>query len=196
VGYHSTKAEAERIVLAAQDHIEAVIIRPTITYGPGDENGMLTRLIDLIARRRFLRISDGHNHVHLTFIDDLTRGLLLAGTHPGAAGKTLILAGPASIAMRDLVQLIEQITAVPVPPFVVPVPLARLLGLILERIYQLGGLTLIPPITRDKVDTLCQHRGFSFAAAERTLGYSPRINYAEGVKRTIEWMIATGHLSL
>ena len=77
--------------------------RPTITYGPDDADGMVTRLIAMIARGRFVRVGRGENHVHLTYIDDMIRGLILTGTHPAAAGQTFILAGPRSIAVRDLV---------------------------------------------------------------------------------------------
>ena len=59
VGYHSTKAEAEQVVRARGGEIEAVVARPTITYGPDDADGMVTRLIDMIARGRFLRVGRG-----------------------------------------------------------------------------------------------------------------------------------------
>ncbi len=108
VSYHSTKAEAEQVVRARGAEIEAVVARPTITYGPDDVDGMATRLIDMIARGRFLRVGRGQNHIHLTYIDDMIRGLILTGTHAAAAGQTFILAGPRSIAVRDLVARIEQ----------------------------------------------------------------------------------------
>jgi dihydroflavonol-4-reductase len=198
--YHKSKVLAEQIVLAHGSEIEAVVARPTITYGPGDEDGMVTRLIDLIARRRFVRIGRGRNHVHLTYIDDLVKGLILVATHPAAAGQTFILAGPASIQASQFVAMIERkLGRVPSQLFI-PESLARLAGWGCEVIYRSGAALGIlsldsPAITRDKVDTLCVHRGFSARAAARVLGYAPRVGYEEGLARTIEWMRSAGRLN-
>ena len=68
IDYHGTKAAAEQLVRAGRAGVETVIVRPTITYGPGDADGMLTRLITLIARGRFVRNRSGRKpaspHLH------------------------------------------------------------------------------------------------------------------------------------
>ena len=180
VGYHSTKAEAEQVVRARGGEIEAVIARPTITYGPDDADGMVTRLIDMIARDRFLRVGRGNNHVHLTYIDDMIRGLILTGTHPAAAGQTFILAGPRSIAVRELVAHIEHSLGLPGPPRLCPgsrrptTGLGRRMPLPSASIVTKPGRLGCPPITRDKIDTLCIHRGFSSEKATSLLGYIPQ----------------------
>jgi len=200
--YHSTKAEAERLVMQRARDIEVVVVRPTITYGPGDEDGMLTRLIEMIARKRFIRVGDGRNHFHLTFINDLTRGLMLSGTHPAAPGQTFILAGPSSIEVREMIELICRLLDRAPGPLFVPEGLARVMGRGIESVYRIEAalktrvLGSEPPITRDKIDTLCMHRGFSSAKAARLLGYASRVGYEEGVARTIEWMVATHRLSV
>lgn len=200
--YHSSKAQAEQIVRERADQVETVVIRPTITYGPGDADGMFTRMIDMRARGRWVHVGNGRNHFHLTFIDDLLRGLELAATRAEAIGQTLILAGPASIQVRELAAMIEDALGVPHQRFYVPEVLARGIGACVERAYAAGlalhvlprGLT--PPITPDKIDTLCMHRGFSSARAGQRLGYTPRVGYAEGLARTIQWMVTTGRLHL
>ena len=102
IDYHGTKAAAEQLVHAWRGGVETVVVRPTITYGPGDTDGMLTRLIRLIARGRFVRIGRGENRFHLAYIDDLVQGLILAGTHPSAPGEIFILAGHGPILVREL----------------------------------------------------------------------------------------------
>ena len=102
IDYHGTKAAAEQLVHAWPGGMDTVVVRPTITYGPGDGDGMLTRLIRLIARGHFIRIGRGENRLHLTYIDDLVQGLILAGTHPSAPGETFILAGHGPILVREL----------------------------------------------------------------------------------------------
>ncbi len=180
--------------------VEAVVARPTITYGPGDADGMVTRLAAMIARGRFVRVGRGTNHVHLTCIDDMIRGLILTGTHPAAAGETFILAGPRSIAVRDLVARIEQMLGLAPRNLYVPEAVARPLAWGVECLYRLASVVRkpagCPPLTRDKIDTLCVHRGFSSAKAERLLGYAPRVDYDEGLDRTLAWMTEEGRLEL
>jgi len=59
--YHNTKAEGERTTLGFREQIEVVITRPTIAYGPGDADGMVTQLFKMVARGRFVRIGRGDN---------------------------------------------------------------------------------------------------------------------------------------
>jgi nucleoside-diphosphate-sugar epimerase len=192
--YHSTKLEGENVVLGRKSEVEAVIVRPTITYGPGDTDGMVTRLIEMVAHRRFTRIGSAQNHIHLTFITDIIRGLVLAMTHPNAPGGTFVLAGPEPIVMNDLLGLVTARLGASLPPFGIPEGIARFAGWNCENIYRLLPRTFTPPITRDKVDNLCLNRGFSTAKATHELGYTPRIPYVIGVDRTVEWMISTGRL--
>ncbi|RLB01712.1 MAG: hypothetical protein DRG83_09715 [Deltaproteobacteria bacterium] len=66
-------------------------------------------------------------------------------------------------------------------------------GSVLEGVYSAQarlGLRVLgqsPFLTRDKVDTLVINRGFSIEKAQRELGYSPTVDYDEGLRRTVEW---------
>ena len=126
--YHSSKAASEKITLDHSAQIETVVVRPTITYGPGDIDGMVTRLIQMVRNKRFVRIGRGENHVHLTHIDDITAGLRLAMTHPQAPGNIFILAGQEPINMKDLIRLIEILTSVNLPKWYIPAKMMRAAG--------------------------------------------------------------------
>lgn len=190
-GYHNSKAEAERLVTACNEEFESVIVRPTITYGPGDGDGMVTRLIDLIAGGRYVQVGPGENHVHLTYIDDLLQGLFLAGTHPAASGQVFILAGPHSIAVGELVAMIAGRLGRTVPDLPIPENLARGAACVVEMVYRTGAALRVkpfqsaPPLTRDKINTMCIHRGYSSLKAAHMLGYQPRVGYAEGIDKTL-----------
>jgi nucleoside-diphosphate-sugar epimerase len=198
--YHGTKAAAEQIVRVWPGGLQPVVARPTITYGSGDRDGMLTRLIGLVARGRFVRIGRGENHFHLTYIDDLVRGLVLAGTHPAAPGETFILAGPRSIAVREMVGLIEQALGLAPRTIYLPEGLARPAAWAVESLYRAAAAVRLPlpgsgpPVTPAKLNILCAHRSFSSEKAARLLGYAPRVDYPEGVTRALAWMGEAGLL--
>jgi nucleoside-diphosphate-sugar epimerase len=204
-GYHQTKAEAERLVIdwkgGAGETLEVVVARPTITYGPGDRDGMLTRLTGLIAAGRFVQIGSGRSHLHLTYIDDLVRGLLLAGRHPAAAGQAYIIAGPRTVSSGELAKMIARSLGRS-PEFpTIPEKPARWLAGGIENIFRLGaalgvpGLSGPPPVTNDKIDSFCLHRGFSSPKATRELGYQPSVDLPEGIALTLEWLSASGRLA-
>jgi nucleoside-diphosphate-sugar epimerase len=185
--YHSSKVAGEKITLTQAERIEVVVVRPTITYGPGDRDGMLTRLIEMVAQKRFLRIGQGENHVHLTYIQDLVDGLQLTMTHPNAPGNTYILAGPHPIKIKALLALIEEQTHQQLPRWYLPQASARKVGAVCETIFQWLPKSWAPPITRDKVDNLCANRGFSSAKATQELGYQPQWSYETGLQQAFEW---------
>jgi nucleoside-diphosphate-sugar epimerase len=163
-------------------------------------DGMLTRLIAMVARGRFMRIGRGENYFHLTYIDDLINGLLLAGIHPAAAGEDFILAGPSPVRSGDLIALVETRLCRKPSSLYLPENLARPLAKCIEVVYQFGrapGMSWLggaPPVTIDKIDTLCRNRGFSAAKAAQRLGYKPHFGIVDGVQKTIEWMAAAGRL--
>ena len=132
----------------------------------------------------------------------MVRGLVLTGTHPAAAGQTFILAGPESIAVRDLIGRIELALGLPPRNLYIPETVARPLAWGVERLYRLAsavtkpGRLGCPPVTRDKIDTLCVHRGFSSAKAMQMLCYIPHVGYDEGLAHTLAWMAEEGRLSL
>jgi nucleoside-diphosphate-sugar epimerase len=193
--YHSSKAAAEHAVRTHTGQIETVIIRPTITYGPGDESGMITRLIAMVSAGRFFQVGNGENFLHLTHIDDLISCLVLAGVHPAASGQTFNAAGPEPVRFRDLVHIIAEQTRKKTSKLFLPGSIANLAGFCIEGLLRLlGNPNITPPISRQMVKTVCENRSFDAGKASRLLGYRPVIMMQEGIHRTIEWMNATSRL--
>jgi nucleoside-diphosphate-sugar epimerase len=187
--YHRTKAEAERMALDAQ----AIVVRPVITYGPGDDRGFVTRLIALLRRGPRFWIGDGRNRVDLVYVDDLVAGMRQA-LERGSAGRVYILSGPAPIRVKALADKICKIVGTHPPRTHIPASFARLAGWGLETLYKTGARLGIatdgrePFITRDKIATLTVDRGFSHARATREIGYRPQVCYDEGLQRTLDWL--------
>ena len=60
---------------------------------------------------------------------------------------------------------------------------ARKVGAVLETVHRLLHLSGEPRMTRFLADQLAESHYFDISAAERELGYRPRISTAEGMKR-------------
>ena len=103
--YHITKYEGEKLVERKLKHrIPYLIIRPTITYGPGD-NGFLYKLIDLVHRTRFPLIRKDIL-IHLLNVETISRFVNTAIEKPVFQDKEFILADHSPVKLHDLVSTI------------------------------------------------------------------------------------------
>lgn len=190
--YQETKAEADAMAreFGRTHGIEVAIVRPGAIYGPGE-----TRLLKVfrgIARGRYAVVGSGKPHYHLVYIDDLVDGFLLALDRPEAAGETFIIAGPRSLSQDELAREVAQATGGSVWPFHVPAWPIQRLGDGVEAICIPLGLE--PPIHRRRVDFWVKNRSFSIEKARRLLGYDPKVDVTEGIRRTALWYREHGWL--
>ena len=190
--YQETKLEAESLAREyGRTHtIEVVIARPIGIYGPGD-----TRFLKMfrgLSRGRFPMLGSGDAFYHLTYIDDLVEGFRLCGEVPGAAGRTYILAGPRYTTLRELVALIANELGVKPPRVHLPVWPFWTAGLLCEMVCI--PLRIEPPLYRRRVDFYTKSRAFDTSRARTELGYAPRVDLEEGIRRTAAWYREQGLL--
>ena len=183
--YQLSKVEGEQRArdVASRTGVEVVIARPSGIYGPGDRR--LLKLFRGVARRRFVILGDGRIFYHLTYIDDLVEGFRLCGEVPAAAGRTYILAGAETPTLNDLAALIAKEAGVPPPSLHLPVWPFWLAGAACEAVCAPFGLE--PPIYRRRVDFFTKSRAFDITRAREELGYAPRTQLREGIRRTLDW---------
>jgi nucleoside-diphosphate-sugar epimerase len=189
VAYGVSKMESEILVrdYGSKYGLPWVIVRPVITYGPGDKNGFLTKLIRLVSNRLCPLIGSGNNRVHLCYIEDTTRGLLLA-MRDKALGRDYIIAGRNPVTIRDLAGSIEKTLQNRALRLRIPIWLGKLTGSAIETWYKSMGLEDSPPIDRHKVDMVAKDRCYDISRAEKELGFTPQVDYAEGFEKTINWL--------
>ena len=190
--YQLSKVEGEQRArdVASRTGVEVVIARPSGIYGPGDRR--LLKLFRGVARRRFVILGDGRIFYHLTYIDDLVEGFRLCGEVPAAAGRTYILAGAETPTLNDLAALIAKEAGVPPPSLHLPVWPFWLAGAACEAVCAPFGLE--PPIYRRRVDFFTKSRAFDITRAREELGYAPRTQLREGIRRTLDWYRVHGWL--
>ena len=188
--YGQTKYESEKLLeeFRKKNNVQSTIIRPVITYGPGDTWGMVAKLISLINSNKYLTVGNGKNRVHLIYIDDLIDGLMLVLNDPAVRGRTYILAGEEPITINRLVGIISASLGKTVVNLHIPTWFAKLSAQSMEFLYRLLAIHKEPLVTLDKIDIMCRDRAFDFKRAREDLRFSPKVGYEEGIERTVVWM--------
>jgi nucleoside-diphosphate-sugar epimerase len=147
--------------------LEATVVRPFLTYGPGQDPARLipAAIAAAIAGRSF-DITDGRQTREVNFVRDVVRGIAAAAV-PQAVGAIVNIGGGPEISVRSLVTTIFEATGAD-PTLVRAGALPRRGGEV-ERFY--GDHSL----------------------AASLLGHRPRIGLEQGLRVTIEHWRAHGH---
>jgi len=131
--YVRAKAALESVVRSSG--LEWVIVRPTLTYGPGDI--LINNLAWALRRLPVYGLPGrGRYTVQPVHVDDVARICVEAAA--GDPGRTIDAAGPETLAYRELVDIVR--SAVRSRSIVVPMPhvavlaAARVLGLLLRDV--------------------------------------------------------------
>lgn len=185
--YPETKAEAERRVLAANgSELATVALRPHLVWGPGD-NHLIPRLLERARTGRMRLVGCGEKRVDATYIDNAADAHVLAADalRPGAAcaGRAYFIAQGEPTPARDLVNGVLEAAGMPPVERRIPEALAWAAGWAAEALYTLLRREEEPPITRFAARQLATAHWYDLSAAERDLGYAPKVTTAEGFAR-------------
>jgi nucleoside-diphosphate-sugar epimerase len=165
--YGRAKLAAEQLALGRAGG-PTVVARPTITYGPGDDKGMLARAEGLMRRGMRWFPGDGTNRIHLLHVDDLVRALVALGE---TGDGVYVLGGPTATPARRIFELLATGAGLRPPTFGLPPGMLR-------------------PVAGHSVDVLTRDRAYSWARAEEDLGWRPQVAAEDGLPATGEWLAA------
>lgn len=191
--YSATKAEAERLVMAAHgDELHTASIRPHLIWGPGDPH-LLPRLMDRARRGRLMRVGDGRNRVDVTYIDNAAYAHLLAldalMDNPGrVGGKTYFISQGEPVALWPFIDRLLAAGGLPPPRRSISHGAARRIGAFCEGVYKILGFKKEPPMTRFAADQLATSHWYDLTAARRDLSYRPLVSVDEGLARLEVWL--------
>ena len=185
--YPATKAEAERLVLAANGpDLATVALRPHLIWGPGDPH-FVPRLVARQKAGRLRRVGDGTNVVDATYVDNAALAHLQAADRlaPGAAcaGKAYFIGNDEPLPAWTLVDRFLEAAGQPPVARGVPAEVAYAAGWVLEGVHGLLKLPGEPLMTRWVARELATTHWFDLGAAKRDLGYAPRVSTEEGLVR-------------
>lgn len=195
--YGRLKLLAEEMLLEAhaRDGFPVVIVRPTAVYGPGETNFWLPLFQAVHGRRLPALFGDGANLLSLCFIENLLDGVLLAEQSCSAIGNVYILSDERPYSFREVVEAIADASRVPPPRRVIPKALAMPIAQSLDYLWRFEVMEPVVPFLPGRVRQWMAHYPCSVERARSELGYRPKIDLSEGVRRTVEWYRQNGFLT-
>jgi nucleoside-diphosphate-sugar epimerase len=181
--YARSKALAEELVMARRD-LAWVVVRLPALYGSGASYGW-PDVLRRIRSGRFAVIGEGRGRMQLTHISDAVQGLMkILEKGSLISGKVYQLAGPESIRVADLFDLLAAELGVPRPrrvPKWLAMAAARALSVVPGR-WKPGSLRLISPHRLRYFD---QDYVYDTSRARAELGFEPKVTPANGLRELV-----------
>lgn len=207
--YCDSKAEQEEIVRSAVDRgdLEAVILRPTVVYGPG--SAFVEQILQQAQSGTVTWFDEGVGVCNAVHVDDVCDAITCALQSPEAVGESLFVNGDERVSWRAFIESFA-LAVQPPPRFInlrsddalaywaahPPVATQGLCSRVTRKIRRLIGRAPEPapwpPLTRVQRETIGVF--FSNQRARERLGWAPRIGLAEGVQLTLAALRARGAL--
>jgi nucleoside-diphosphate-sugar epimerase len=136
-------------------------------------------------------VGSGLNRRSMSYVDNVCQGLMLCEQVSRAAGETYWIADRRPYTMPEIIDTVERLLET---EFAVPVAHKRLRlpDIASEMALAVDAVTQAAGFYHPKVHVLSQMNksiACSIAKAERELGYDPKIELEEGMRRSIAWML-------
>jgi nucleoside-diphosphate-sugar epimerase len=146
-----------------------VILRPFMTYGPGQAPSKLIPSVILsLLRGERPRLSSGKSHADWIYIEDVIEGFVAAAAAPAIEGETIDLGSGHLTRMSDLVGRLVKISGSTIEP-------------------DFGALPDRPHENAIAANVLL---------TEQWLGWRPTTSLYDGLKQTVEWYRASATMSV
>jgi len=188
--YVDTKIAAEHIVLSchARGLVDCTIIRPTDVYGPASQPWLVTP-IRMMQSGKFFLPDHGNGIFSPVYIDDLVEGVVLASTCKKARGQIITIGGGVEVTCKTFFGYHAAMAGCGPIRTMGLAPARFIAGAAGSLIRLFGGKS---ELGKGTVDMLARKAGYSIAKADRLLGYQPRVDLDEGMRRSAVWARETG----
>ena len=194
-GYTLTKIEADRLVLrhARKKDLPAVVLRPGFIYGPRDRT-VIPRILERLKDGKFRFLGTTDKLMNNTFVGNLVDAVSLAISCEDCVGQAYNIHDGRLVTKQEFFHTIAELAKYNLPEKVVPLGVAKSLAFVLENAWKLLGMQQAPILSSARIKFLGLNLDFSIDKARQQLGYNPRVDYAEGMKQTIDWFRQQGRV--
>ncbi|WP_199032277.1 NAD-dependent epimerase/dehydratase family protein [Ralstonia sp. ASV6] len=172
--YGQSKYEAEQMLFefGHREGLEVVVLRPPLVYGPGVKANFFS-LMAAVARGMPLPLRYASAPRSLIGADNLVSSILVAASHPAAAGQVFHVSDGHDVGVDELTRLLGQALGCRARLLPVPVGLLRLAGTITGRSEVVQRL--IDPLRVDP------------SKIKALLGWQAPFSLQEGLAQTADW---------
>lgn len=195
LNYGRSKMLMEEALTRANErgNVETVILRPCWFYGP-QQPARQTLFFSMVKDGKAPIVGDGECRRSMSYVDNTALGLLLAAATPRAAGETYWIADRQPYSMNEVVGTIESVLE---DDFGIAVAhdRMRLPSVASEVAFVVDSALQSVGLYQQKIHVLSEMNktiACSVAKASRELGYQPKIELREGMRRSVEWCLANG----
>ena len=179
---HNVASRAQ--VDAVMEHARnagATIVKPGDVYGPASQPWAVVPF-EMLKGRRFALPMKGRGLLTLVYIDDLVDCVYRALTMPEGEGGVFTAWDGHAVTAKEFFDHYARMLGrkgVPTAPTTLLRPVLR----------------LIPGVDPDDLQFLMRHAVFPNARAREVLGWEPKVDLAEGMRRTEAWLREEGMLA-
>lgn len=186
--YAGSKLAGESHVLAARDSDGAptgVVLRLGAVYGAGVK-GNYRRLLDGLARGRYVHVGPGRNRRSLVHESDVAAAIGLALSHPAASGRVFNVTDGQLHEMREIIEGMCAALGRSAPRIRIPLPIARMVVGTMDVVARAAGRRA--PVTGRMLDTLIEDVAVSGDRIAQGLGFTPRFDLESGWREVVARM--------
>jgi nucleoside-diphosphate-sugar epimerase len=189
--YADTKIEAEEQLwsLHRERGLPLTVIYPGWVYGPGDR-AFFPGLADAIAGG-FMVFWARDVRLAWAYVENLVDACVRASEEPRAIGQGYLVydtsAGPT---LEEVCARIATTIGARPPTLHVPYAIALAAARLCELGWRIVGARTPPPLRSVDVKAFGATWRFSNAKARRDLGWSPRVETEEGMRRALDFLVA------
>jgi nucleoside-diphosphate-sugar epimerase len=171
-GVSKWQAEHGLDVIGRETGMEIVIIRPPLVYGPGVKANFFN-LLNIVTKALPLPLGSIKNSRSMLYVENLVDALILASTHPKAAGQTYLVSDGLATSTPQLIKDIALAMRKQSRVFPFPLSILRLCALLLGKSSAIDRLTQSLEIDSSKIS--------------KDLEWVPPYTMQQGLQETVEW---------
>ncbi len=191
--YGASKQAGEKVLEAwanRGDGRSALIIRPTVTFGPRNFANMYS-LIRQIDGGKFFFAGRASNIKSLSYIENIVDATLFLLDKDGRdAFDVYNYVEKPDLTSREIAVCVYEALGKKPPSWTMPFPLARLLTLPFDIVIALTGKNI--PVSSARLIKLFVTQTLFEADKVRTAGFEPRVSLEDGIQRMVRWYLDGG----
>jgi len=136
-------------------------------------------MITLIAKNKIISFIRPKEKVQgVVYVEDVIQAFLLVMKKKK---NDVYIISSENITFKNMIETIESILGVHRLKIHVPVPLVRILALIMRK-------------NKKGIDLVIKNRIYDSSKIRKDLGFKPKVKFREGMRRTIDWYRLSGYL--